>query len=37
MVIDIYSKYACVVHLKDKISIPIINTFQKDWNEYGCK
>ena len=36
-VIDIYSKCACVVHLKGEKSITITNTFQKDLNEYGCK
>ena len=32
-VIDIYSKYACVIPLKDKKGITITNAFQKTLNE----
>ena len=36
-VIDIFSKYAWVVPLKDKKSITITNAFQKFLDESGCK
>ena len=36
-VIDIYRKFAWIVHLKDKKSITITNTFQNVLNESGCK
>ena len=36
-VIDIYSKYAWVVLLKDKTGITITNAFHKVLNESGCK
>ena len=29
--IDLFSKYALAVYLKDKKSITIVNTFQKNW------
>ena len=36
--IDIFSKYAWVIPLKDKRGITIIiNTFQNILNEYNCK
>ena len=35
--INIYSKYAWVVLLKDKIAITITNTFQKISDEPNCK
>ena len=36
-VIDIYSKYAWVVPLKDKKVITITNAFRKTWNESNRK
>ena len=36
-VIDIYSKYAWVIPLKDKKGIAIINAFQKILKESNCK
>ena len=36
-VIDIFSKYAWVVSLNDKISITITDAFQKILDESGCK
>ena len=36
-VIDIFSKYAWVVPLKDKKGISIVNAFQKILNQLGCK
>ena len=36
-VIDIYSKYAWVVPLKDKSSITITNAFQKFLDKSSCK
>ena len=36
-VINIYSKYAWLVHLKDKKGITIINAYQKILDESGCK
>ena len=36
-VIDIYSKYAWVILLKDKKGITITNSFQKTLNESNCK
>ena len=36
-VIDIYSKYAWVIPLKDKKSITITNVFQKILDASGCK
>ena len=36
-VIDIYSKYAWVIPLKDKICITIINAFKKDLDESNRK
>ena len=36
-VIDIYSKYAWIVLLKDKKSLTITNAFQKILDELGCK
>ena len=36
-VIDIFSKYACVVPLKDKKGITITNAFQKNLKEYNRK
>ena len=36
-VIDIFSKYGCVVHLKDKAGVTIINAFQKILDESGQK
>ena len=35
--IDIFSKYAWVVPLKDKIGISIVNVFQKILYKSGCK
>ena len=36
-IIDIYSKYAWIVPLKDKKPITITNTFQKLLDESNCK
>ena len=36
-VIGIYSKYACVIPLKDKERITITNTFQKNLDESNRK
>ena len=36
-VIDIYSKYACVIHLKDEKGITITNAFQKILKESNRK
>ena len=36
-VIEIYSKYSCVIPLKDKKGIPIINAFQKSLDESNRK
>ena len=36
-VIDIFSKYAWVIHLKDKKGITITNAFQKILDEFHCK
>ena len=36
-VIDIFSKYACVVPLKDKKGITIVNAFQKILNDSARK
>ena len=36
-VIDIFTKYAWVIPLKDKKSITITNAFQKILDESGCK
>ena len=36
-VIDIFSKYAWVVPLKDKKGISIVNAFQKIFDKLGCK
>ena len=36
-VIDIYSKYAWVIPLKDKKDTSITNAFQKILNASGCK
>ena len=36
-VIDIYSKYACVIPLIDKKGITITNAFQKNLDELNCK
>ena len=36
-VIDIYSKYACIVHIKDEKGIAITNAFQKILDEPNCK
>ena len=36
-VIDIDSKYACVIPLKDKIGITITNAFQKILDKSNCK
>ena len=36
-VIDIYSKYAWVIHLKDNKGITITNAFQKSLKESNCK
>ena len=36
-VIDIFSKYAWVVPLKDKKGISIVNAFQKILDKSGCK
>ena len=36
-VIDIYSKYAWVIPLKDKKGITITNAFQKILKESNCK
>ena len=36
-VIDIYSKYAWVISLKDKKGITITNAFQKLLDEFNCK
>ena len=35
--IDIFSKYAWVVHLKDKKGVTIVNTFQKVFDKSGRK
>ena len=35
--IDIYSKYACVIPLKDKKEITVANAFQKFLDESICK
>ena len=32
-VIDIYSKYACIIHIKDEKGIAITNAFQKILDE----
>ena len=36
-VIDIFSKYAWVVHLKDKKGVSIVNAFQKILNDSNRK
>ena len=36
-VIDIFSKYACVVSLKDKKGVSIVNAFQKILNDSARK
>ena len=36
-VIDIFSKYACVIPLKDKKGVSIVNTFQKMLKESNRK
>ena len=36
-IIDIYSKYACVIPLKDKIGITITNAFQEILDESNHK
>ena len=36
-VIDIFSKYALVVPLKDKKGVSIVNAFQKTLDKLGCK
>ena len=36
-VIDIFSKYAWVISLKDKKGITITNAFQKILDEFNCK
>ena len=36
-VIDIFTKYAWVIPLKDKKGITITNAFQKILDESGCK
>ena len=36
-VIDIYSKYACVIPLKDKKGVTITNAFQKNLKESNIK
>ena len=36
-IIDIYSKYAWVIPLKDKKDIAITDAFQKFWDESVCK
>ena len=36
-VIDIYSKYAWVIPLKDKKGITVTNAFQKNLDESNCK
>ena len=36
-VIDIFSKYASVVPLKDKKGISIVNAFQNIFDKLGCK
>ena len=36
-VIDIYSKYARVIPLRDKKEIKITNAFQKTLDESNCK
>ena len=36
-VIDVYSKYAWVVPLKDKIGVSMVNAFQKIWVDKGCE
>ena len=36
-VIDIYSKYTCVIPLIDKKGITITNAFQKNLDELNCK
>ena len=36
-IIDIFSKYAWVVPLKDKKSNSIVNAFQKILDKSGCK
>ena len=36
-VLDIFSKYAWVIHLKDKRGITVANAFQKILDESNCK
>ena len=36
-VIDLFSKYAWVVHLKDKKDVSIVNAFQKILDKWGRK